>query len=133
MNFDLIHSAVVCAVLTSLCSHHRAVKLATLFNREAMRPSNTTRLKQDSTFLEYFIFLMLFLLRYKWLCLSRIQLIYLGVSRPLVGPVASYIQRDCQFVMLALCQLSFCRCLTLIFYHTILVCFELIQLHSGAQ
>lgn len=55
-----------------------------------MRPLNTTRSKPDSPFLEwsesFFIILLSFLLKYKWLCLSRVPLIYLCVSRPLVGP-----------------------------------------------
>lgn len=141
-NFDSIRSAVVCAVLsytTSLHSHHRTVKLAALFNRGAMKPLNTARSKPDSLFLEYsksfffFITLQSFLLKYEWLCLSSVQIIYLCVSRPLVELSDLKYSEGlsvCHVCFVSTAFLSRSDVHLLAHYFGLFYCFELLQLHS---
>ena len=66
---------------------------------------------------EFFTTLLLFLLKYEWLCLPCAQIIYLCVSRPFVAP--SGLKYSEGLSVCHVCYMSpvlFCRCLTLLFW-----------------
>lgn len=72
---------------------------------------------------EFFTTLLLFLLKYEWLCLSCVQIIYLCVSRPFVAPSGLKYSEG-----LSVCHVCFVS--TVFFVAVWRCCFELSKLHS---
>lgn len=78
---------------------------------------------------------MSFLLKYEW-CLSSVPLIYLCVSRPLVGPSGLKYSDG-----LSICHVCFVSSVFLLLfdvhllahYFGLLYCIEIVQLHSDIQ
>lgn len=84
-------------------------------------------------FFFFFITLQSFLLKYEWLCLSSVQIIYLCVSRPLVELSDLKYSEGlsvCHVCFVSTAFLSRSDVHLLAHYFGLFYCFELLQLHS---
>lgn len=122
MNFDSICSAVVCAALLYMLKSPQPPQDSKVSHTDQQERHET--IKHDHIKARHPILGIKFEFLYYFTVLSaEIQMVmfilcYVNLSfcRDLwSASVASNILGDCQFAMFALCQLSFCHCLTFIF------------------